>query len=81
LNIEVWSGHKPLSASFTKNHTESSKSYSKEVEPDGEGIQSYRAGEQRVYHGVISNRMYLLGGHFIVVVDHKPLLPLYNDMD
>ena len=28
--------------------------------------------------GMISNRMYLLGIPFVAVVDHKPLLPLYN---
>ena len=28
--------------------------------------------------GMISNRMYLLGIPFEAVVDHKPLLPLYN---
>ena len=27
---------------------------------------------------MISNRMYLLGIPFMAVVDHKPLLPLYN---
>ena len=28
--------------------------------------------------GIISNKMYLLGRQFEAVVDHKPLLPLYN---
>ena len=30
------------------------------------------------YSGVVANRMYLLGTKFEAVVDHKPLLPLYN---
>ena len=30
------------------------------------------------YSGIISNRMYLLGTKFVAVVDHKPLLPLFN---
>ena len=28
--------------------------------------------------GMISNRIFLLGIPFVAVVDHKPLLPLYN---
>ena len=31
-----------------------------------------------LYSGVVANRMYLLGTKFEAVVDHKPLLPLYN---
>ena len=31
-----------------------------------------------LYSGIVSNRMYLLGTKFEAVVDHKPLLPLYN---
>ena len=33
-----------------------------------------------VYNRVVSNRMNLLGRPFMVVVDHKPLLPLYNGL-
>jgi hypothetical protein len=31
-----------------------------------------------VYSDIVVNRMYLLGTKFVAVVDHKPLLPLYN---
>ena len=31
-----------------------------------------------LYSGIVSNRMYLLGTKFVSLVDHKPLLPLYN---
>ena len=31
-----------------------------------------------LYSGVVSNKMYLLGSKFEAVVDHQPLLPLYN---
>ena len=31
-----------------------------------------------LYSGIVSNRMYLLGTKFTAVVDHKPLLPLFN---
>merc|ERR1719233_2886415 len=31
-----------------------------------------------LYSGIVANRMYLLGTKFEAVVDHKPLLPLYN---
>ena len=31
-----------------------------------------------LYSGIVANRMYLLGTKFVAVVDHKPLLPLYN---
>ena len=31
-----------------------------------------------LYSGIVSNRMYLLGTKFVAVVDHKPLLPLFN---
>ena len=34
----------------------------------------------RVLHGITSNKMYLLGQEFECVVDHKPLLPLYNQL-
>ena len=33
-----------------------------------------------LYSGIVSNRMYLLGTKFVAVVDHKPLLPLFNKM-
>ena len=33
-----------------------------------------------VYNRVVSNRMNLLGRPFMVVVDNKPLLPLYNGL-
>ena len=33
-----------------------------------------------VYNRVVRKRMYLLGRPFMVVVDHKLLLPLYNGM-
>ena len=32
-----------------------------------------------MYSGIISNKMYLLGVKFEAVVDHKPLIPLYNN--
>ena len=32
-----------------------------------------------LYTGMVSNRSYLLGTEFEAVVDHKPLLPLYNN--
>ena len=31
-----------------------------------------------MYSGIVANRMYLLGTKFEAVVDHKPLLPLFN---
>lgn len=31
-----------------------------------------------LYSRVVSNKMYLLGSKFEAVVDHQPLLPLYN---
>jgi hypothetical protein len=31
-----------------------------------------------LHTGMVSNKMYLLGVPFEAVVDHKPLLPLYN---
>ena len=31
-----------------------------------------------LYSGIISNKTYLLGTHFTAMVDHRPLLPLYN---
>ena len=31
-----------------------------------------------LYSGIVANRMYLLGTKFVAVVDHKPLLPLFN---
>ena len=31
-----------------------------------------------LFSGIVANRMYLLGTKFVAVVDHKPLLPLYN---
>ena len=32
-----------------------------------------------IYHGVMSFKMYLYGTKFTVVVDHKPLVSLYNN--
>ena len=34
----------------------------------------------RVLHSITSNKMYVLGQEFVCVVDHKPLLPLYNQL-
>ena len=31
-----------------------------------------------LHSGVVSNKMYLLGRPFVGMVDHRPLLPLYN---
>ena len=31
-----------------------------------------------MHTGIVSNKMYLLGTKFGAVVDHKPLLPLFN---
>ena len=33
-----------------------------------------------VLHSITSNKMYVLGQEFVCVVDHKPLLPLYNQL-
>ena len=45
-----------------------------------EEVLTYQEGEQCIalHTGIVSNKMYLLGTKFEAVVDHKPLLPLFN---
>ena len=48
------------------------------MDHSGEGVQPDEKESLRLYSGIVSNRMYLLGTKFVAVVDHKPLLPLFN---
>ena len=54
-------------AHTARNWTKPEKHYS-QIEKESNALMT----------GIASNRMYLLGQYFKAVVDHKPLLPLYN---
>ena len=46
--------------------------------PTEKGYSQLERESNGVYTGIVTNRMYLQGTCFKVVVDHKPLVPLYN---
>ena len=58
---------------------EAGDSHSTFVDCYREEVQSARERESNgVYTGIVTKRMYLQGTTFKVVIDHKPLVPLYN---